>query len=54
MNLDSFLKAITFQKISKEGIQTLGKTIELMAAAEGLEAHKNAVRIRLNKIADEN
>ncbi|MDC0485566.1 histidinol dehydrogenase [Flavobacteriaceae bacterium] len=54
VNLDSFLKAITFQKISKEGIQTLGKTIELMAAAEGLEAHKNAVRIRLNKIADEN
>jgi len=54
VNLDSFLKAITFQKITKEGIQSIGNTIELMAAAEGLEAHKNAVRIRLNKLSDEN
>ena len=54
VNLDSFLKAITFQRITKEGIQSLGNTIELMAAAEGLEAHKNAVRIRLNKLADGN
>lgn len=53
VNLDSFRKAITFQKISKEGIQSLGKTIELMAAAEGLQAHKNAVRIRLNSLTDE-
>lgn len=52
VNLDSFLKAITFQKITKNGIQSLGNTIELMAAAEGLEAHKNAVRIRLNKLAN--
>ena len=54
VNLDSFLKAITFQKITKNGIQSLGNTIELMAAAEGLEAHKNAVRIRLNKLANGN
>tara|TARA_B110000116_G_scaffold47879_1_gene39879 strand:- start:1334 stop:2626 length:1293 start_codon:yes stop_codon:yes gene_type:complete len=54
VNLDSFLKAITFQRITKEGIQSLGNTIELMAAAEGLEAHKNAVRIRLNKLANGN
>ena len=54
VNLDSFLKAITFQKITKKGIQSLGNTIELMAAAEGLEAHKNAVRIRLNKLANGN
>ena len=54
VNLDSFLKAITFQKITKKGIQSLGSTIELMAAAEGLEAHKNAVRIRLNKLANGN
>lgn len=54
VNLDSFLKAITFQRISKEGIQSLGTTIELMSAAEGLEAHKNAVRIRLNKLANGN
>jgi len=50
VNLDSFTKAITFQKISKDGILQLGKTIELMAAAEGLDAHKNAVSIRLNDI----
>ena len=54
VNLDSFTKAITFQKISKKGIQDLGESIELMAAAEGLEAHKNAVRIRLNKLANGN
>jgi len=53
VNLDSFRKAITFQKISKEGIQSLGQTIELMAEAEGLDAHKNAVSIRLNALKDE-
>ena len=50
VNLDSFLKSITFQKISKKGLQNIGNTIELMAEAEGLQAHKNAVRIRLNDL----
>ena len=50
VNLDSFLKSITFQKISKEGLQTIGNTIELMAEAEGLQAHKNAVTIRLKDL----
>ncbi|AUC84204.1 histidinol dehydrogenase [Polaribacter sp. ALD11] len=50
VNLDSFTKSITFQKISKEGIKTIGKSIELMAAAEGLQAHKNAVTLRLNDL----
>jgi histidinol dehydrogenase len=50
VNLDSFLKSITFQKISKKGIQTIGNAIELMAQAEGLDAHKNAVRLRLNSL----
>lgn len=50
VHLDSFLKAITFQKISPEGLQDLGPVIEKMAAAEGLEAHKNAVSIRLQKL----
>ena len=50
VSLDSFVKKITFQKITKSGIQNLGKTIELMAAAEQLEAHKNAVSIRLKKL----
>lgn len=47
VSLDSFVKKITFQNLSKEGLQNLGKTIELMAEAEGLLAHKNAVSIRL-------
>ncbi len=47
VSLDSFVKKITFQNLSKEGLQNLGKTIELMAEAEGLFAHKNAVSIRL-------
>lgn len=46
VNLDSFNKKITFQEISKEGIVHLGPTIEEMAAAEGLDAHKNAVSLR--------
>ena len=50
VNLDSFTKSITFQEISKEGIKTIGKSIELMAASEGLEAHKNAVSIRLKDL----
>ena len=50
VNLDSFVKSITFQKISKEGIQNIGPSIELMAEAEGLQAHKNAVTLRLNDL----
>ena len=50
VNLDSFTKSITYQKISEEGIQNIGKTIELMADAEGLQAHKNAVSVRLKAI----
>lgn len=50
VNLDSFMKSMTFQKISKEGIFNIGETIELMAEAEGLQAHKNAVSIRLKDL----
>ena len=50
VNLDSFTKSITFQKISKNGIQKIGNAIELMADAEGLYAHKNAVSIRLKDL----
>jgi histidinol dehydrogenase len=50
VNLDSFMKSITFQKISKEGIKAIGKSVELMAEAEGLQAHKNAVSIRLKDL----
>jgi histidinol dehydrogenase len=54
VNLDSFLRAVSFQKISKKGIQNIGSAIEIMAEAEGLQAHKNAVSLRLKSIADEN
>ena len=50
VNLDSFTKSITFQEISKQGLINIGETIEIMAEAEGLEAHKNAVTIRLNDL----
>jgi len=48
VSLDSFVKKITFQHLTKKGLQNLGKTIEVMAEAEGLIAHKKAVSIRLN------
>ena len=51
VNLDSFMKAITFQKITDNGLQKLGPAIEIMATAEGLEAHKNAVSIRLKDLS---
>jgi histidinol dehydrogenase len=50
VNMDSFTKKITFQKITKQGIKNIGPAIELMAEAEGLEAHKNAVTLRLESL----
>ena len=46
VSLDSFVKKITFQKLSKDGLKKIGKAVELMAEAEGLHAHKNAVALR--------
>lgn len=53
VNLASFCTSITFQKITQQGIQNLGATIEVMAENEGLFAHKNAVSLRLKAICDE-
>jgi histidinol dehydrogenase len=50
VNLDSFTKSMTFQKISEKGIQNIGIAIEIMAEAEGLQAHKNAVTLRLKDL----
>jgi len=50
VNLASFQKSMTFQKITADGIQNIGKAIELMAEAEGLQAHKNAVTLRLKSL----
>ena len=52
VSLDSFLKKVTFQKLSAEGIQNIGPSIETMAAAEQLDAHRNAVSIRLKKLSN--
>ncbi len=50
VSVDSFVKKITYQKLTKEGLNNIGATVELMAAAEGLDAHKNAVSIRLKNL----
>ncbi len=53
VNMDAFYKKITFQQLSKAGLQELGPAVEEMAAAEELEAHKMAVSIRLQKLQNE-
>ncbi|RFN58286.1 histidinol dehydrogenase [Marixanthomonas ophiurae] len=50
VNLDSFLRSMTFQKITETGIKNIGSAIEIMAEAEGLQAHKNAVSLRLKSL----
>ncbi len=50
VSLDSYTKKITYQKISKKGLQSLGPIIEIMAEAEELFAHKNAVTLRLKEL----
>ena len=52
VSLDSFVKKITFQHISETGIKNLGPTIEILAEIEGLQAHKNAVSLRLEDIKE--
>ncbi len=50
VSVDSFVKKITYQQLTKEGLKNIGRTVEIMAAAEGLEAHKNAVTLRLDSL----
>jgi histidinol dehydrogenase len=47
VSLDSFVKKITYQRLSKKGLQNIGKAVALMASAEGLDAHRNAVDVRM-------
>jgi histidinol dehydrogenase len=49
VNLDSFFRKITFQHLTKEGIKSIGHAVELMAENELLDAHKNAMSVRINK-----
>jgi histidinol dehydrogenase len=50
VSIDSFIKKITFQQLSKQGIVNIGNTVQQMAEAEGLQAHKNAVTVRLENL----
>ena len=50
VNLDSFCRKITFQHIEQEGIKAIGRAVELMAEAEGLDAHKNAMTLRMKSL----
>jgi histidinol dehydrogenase len=50
VSLESFMKYITFQKLTKKGIQTLGPIVEIMAAAEQLEGHKESISVRLRAL----
>ena len=52
VSVDSFVKKITFQRLTKQGLKNIANTVELMAEAEGLRAHANAVRLRVQKIED--
>ncbi len=51
VNLDSFMKKITFQELSQQGLKTIGPAVETMAAAELLDGHKNAVTVRLRDLS---
>ena len=51
VNLDSYCRKITFQHLTEEGIQHIGRAVELMAEAEQLDAHKNAMTVRLKSIS---
>jgi len=51
LNIDAFVKKITFQQLSSTGIQSLGSTVEVLAEAEQLQGHRNAVTLRLKQLA---
>lgn len=53
VNLDSYMRKVTFQEISKDGLRDLGPIIEVMAANEQLDAHKNAVTVRIKELKNE-
>jgi histidinol dehydrogenase len=50
VSVDSFVKKITFQHITPEGIKNIGPTVEILAELEGLQAHKNAVSVRMSEL----
>ena len=52
VNLDSYCRKITFQHLTAEGVSNIGRAVELMAEAEQLEAHANAMRVRMKRLGD--
>mgnify|MGYP002142139468 FL=1 len=50
MSIDSFVKKITFQQLTERGVENIAQTVVEMASAENLEAHANAVKVRLEAI----
>ena len=52
VNLDSFVRKITFQHLNAEGIQSIGRAVELMAENEQLDAHRNAMTLRIRSLED--
>jgi histidinol dehydrogenase len=52
VNLDSYCRKVTFQHLTEEGVRRIGPAVELMAAAEQLDAHKRAMTVRLKEIND--
>ncbi|HZF64243.1 MAG TPA: histidinol dehydrogenase [Chitinophagaceae bacterium] len=52
VSVDSYLKKITYQKLSQEGLRNISKTVVAMAEAEGLQAHANAVRVRVTSLSE--
>ena len=50
VNLDSYIRKITFQHITPEGVRSIGRAVEVMAENEMLDAHKNAMTVRLKNI----
>ena len=51
VNLDSYMRKVTFQHLSEDGIRSIGRAVELMAAAESLDAHKNAMTVRIVQVS---
>jgi histidinol dehydrogenase len=52
VNLDSYCRKITFQHLTAEGVRQIGRAVELMAEAEQLDAHKNAMTVRINSLPE--
>ena len=50
VNLDSYCRKVTFQHLTDEGVRSIGRAVELMAEAEQLDAHKNAMTVRINSL----